>query len=158
MYSIIFGTSQQPVAGVSKPVIRYPLQNTCLFVSKQVDLFLVWEAPVMTGLYIPTNSPLTAVRRWRRWGVKVPQISPLVLYLFPDRDRMRSSNPLLRRPWIREISYREPFGENGKQTTQAQHMTIISCIIIIITASLKFVSILTSTIIITTIIIITIRH
>ena len=32
-----------------------------MFVNESVDMCLVWEAPVMTGLDTPTNSPLIQV-------------------------------------------------------------------------------------------------
>ena len=34
-----------------------------------------------------------------------------VIIYFIDCDPMRSSNPFRWRPWIRDISFREPFGE-----------------------------------------------
>ena len=45
---------------------------------------------------------------------KVPYFSPLVLY-FMYRDPMWSSNPFHWCPWIRDIRFREPFGEKNKQ-------------------------------------------
>ena len=61
----------EPVAGVSKPVIRYPLQHTYVWRrSRLIDLWFL-GIPVMTGSDTSANSPLNSGRlggSWRQAG------------------------------------------------------------------------------------------